>query len=399
MEGSELSALGIIEQARRLIEGGAANGPEELDAIEELGHAIRVHRPGQSRPWPMARAIPDIDDPLPDALLAARGLGGAVLSAGEVCIITGAGGVGKSMLTGSTALGYAMAPVTGRHTLPGRIFDGQGGPVLLAVYEDRPAVISRRLRNLAGEWRRRADAGLLGDYAAADVHRGLRQVFVADMRGWPLYGLPADDPLARQSVHLDGMTALETAAGQCGARLVIIDPALSAFTGESNAAPPVRSFLAELGLLAERTNAGVLVVAHSTKSARVGGDPYDPGQVGGSGAWADGCRGVLTLTTQRTKGKDDDGGTWPLLAISKANWGPAYRALPLNEIEYQASSGRYEPIGYEAGAPEWQGGAPAPSDGQNPADRTGKAIMSDYRTRSPQEATNEHQPEPSKFEG
>ena len=354
MEGPDLTRAGLYQAARRMLAAGP-HAPEEWAEVEELARAIDESRRGQSRPWPVARAIPEIDDQLPHALLAAQGLGGAVLSVGEVCILTGAGGVGKSLLASGTALGVAMAQTSGREPLPGRIFEGQGGPVLIAAYEDRPAVITLRLQQLADAWKQRAAAGHLGKYTADDVLRGLKRVFVIDMRGWPMYGPPPDDPMARQSVQLEGLTVLKHAAKECEARLVIVDPALSAFTGESNAAAPVRVFLAELGLLAERNKAGIMLTAHSTKIARAVGNPYDPGQTGGSGAWTDGCRGVLTLTTQQT-----DTESYPLLAISKANWGASYRALPLHEITYETSAGRFVPIGYEAAATAWSTGTPTP---------------------------------------
>ena len=53
-----------------------------------------------------------------------------------------------------------------------------------------------------------------------------------------------------------------------GARLVVIDPALSAFVGQSNDAAPVREFLTALAVEAAKPNAGVLLIAHSNKTAR-----------------------------------------------------------------------------------------------------------------------------------
>ena len=54
-----------------------------------------------------------------------------------------------------------------------------------------------------------------------------------------------------------------------------------------------------------------MLVAHSRRAVKgADADPYDPGQVGRVGAWADAARGVLTLT-----GQEDE----RTLAISKAN--------------------------------------------------------------------------------
>ena len=70
-----------------------------------------------------------------------------------------------------------------------------------------------------------------------------------------------------------------------GARLVVIDPALSAYVGGANAAEPVRDCIGVLTERASAIGAGVLLVAHSRKDARAKPDPFDPGNVAGSTHW------------------------------------------------------------------------------------------------------------------
>lgn len=294
---------------------------------------------------------------LPLPLLAAHAQSGAVLTIGEVCLLSGAGGVGKSMLTGSLALGFAMTAENSLTPLPGQIFDGVGGPVLMAAYEDHPAVIAHRLRRLTREWRGFAEEGKLGSYTPDNVDSALGYGGTLKMKGWPLYGpAGADGQLALYNARpapLEGWAVLWETAHRIGAKLVIIDPAKSAYVGEANAQAPVQEFLDALGQQAEDAGLGVLVVAHSNKTARAGRDVYDPGQVAGSAAWADGVRGVLTLTRQ------EDGGV--VLAVAKANWGPAYIHLPLDRIETQLSGGQRVPVGYRAGG-EWTRGQPKDAD-------------------------------------
>ena len=112
--------------------------------------------------------------------------------------------------------------------------------------------------------------------------------------------------------------------------LVVIDPALDAYTGDPNNLAAVREFVSALGAEAAARSCGVLLVAHSRKAARgKDSDPFDPGQVGGVGAWADAARGVLTLTGQ---------GDNRTLAIAKANWGRAYVLAQLAPVSNDAGA-------------------------------------------------------------
>ena len=123
---------------------------------------------------------------------------------------------------------------------------------------------------------------------------------------------------------MGGLVGNEVA--RTGARLVVVDPALSAFVGQSNDAAPVREFLTALAAEAAKHNAGVLLIAHSNKTARSDRnteyDPFDPGHVGGSGHWTDTARGAMSLTYDRRKAAAPGA---RILAVPKANYGPARR--------------------------------------------------------------------------
>ena len=295
---------------------------------------------------PAARSASEIDDPRPSPILSPAGkfCTGAVLSEGEICLLAGEGGVGKSALAGEIALAVAG----NARGAGGLLAVHGGGPVLWVTYEETPGELAARLKT-----------------RARAVGVNARNVHVLDMRGgWPLFG-PGADGRSSAFYHarpeqLIGWEPMEAAVGGLEPRLIVIDPVLAAYVGEPNSAPPVREFLGALASLAREHSAGVLVLAHSTKAARSqrGGtkpDPFEPGQVAGSAAWTDGVRGALSFAY----GSDDDGNR--LLSIVKANMGPARiqcDAKPMRAEEsgwiigFEAAGAWRKPRGAAAQPPE-----------------------------------------------
>ena len=92
---------------------------------------------------------------------------------------------------------------------------------------------------------------------------------------------------------------------------------------------------------------GVLLVAHSNKDARKRRkgdkpDPFDPGLVGGSGAFVDGVRGVLSLQYRPNVSGGRD------LACLKANWGPSRLVAGLDAIRVgRDEDGKIVPVASE----------------------------------------------------
>ena len=131
--------------------------------------------------------------------------------------------------------------------------------------------------------------------------------------------------------------------------------ALAAFTGESNAAGPVRAFIGALAREAAKRRAAVLLIAHSSKGAR-GDDAkvYDPGQIGGSSHWTDGARGAMSLS--RTADAPDR----HRLAIVKANYGPS---LVSSDLSAARTPGGALVGLYARDGATWQHGAAAASNG------------------------------------
>ena len=122
----------------------------------------------------------------------------------------------------------------------------------------------------------------------------------------------------------DGIAALSPS-------LVIVDPASAALAGvNQNDGGTVRHFVRALAREAVRGGFGVLIVAHSTKAARYGGDP-GPGAVAGSGQWHDAARGVLFMR--------GDGPGRAVIECLKANHGPTGWAVTL-EADRRTQDGK-----------------------------------------------------------
>ena len=248
-------------------------------------------------------------------------MSGAVLAEGAVCLLSGAGGAAKSTLATTLALDVAYGGdladgADGMGKGFSGLFDVRPGPVMVASYEDPAGVSGWRLRELAR--------------ARGATDAALGRIHVAHTAGLPLYG-PTDNGLYNARPEpMRGWAHLWAAADIIRPALVVIDPALDAYTGDPNNLAAVREFVSALGAEAAARSCGVLLVAHSRKAARgKDSDPFDPGQVGGVGAWADAARGVLTLTGQ---------GDNRTLAIAKANWGRAFVLAQLAPVSNDAGA-------------------------------------------------------------
>ena len=232
----------------------------------------------------------------------------AVLSVGEVALLSGEGGLGKSYVTLALAVAGALAAdlklnhgaACGLRVAP--------SPVVLVSYEDAPARMFGRLRRMGNE------------EEAVHLHTARHPM--------PLW--TADGNRGGASRAAAWWDDLWRYVREVGARLVVIDPASAALAdvspGESG---PVRAFFRELTAEADRAAAGVLIVTHSTKAARNAvrtGDDPGAGVVSGSAAWYDGARGVLTLTAL------PDNPAARILECVKANYGRKGWAAVLHEF-------------------------------------------------------------------
>ena len=283
--------LGIEARARRLRELADA-----LASVSLLRPAVDFA--GMPQPAPVLWRDPGSYDPhVPEHC-------DAVLSIGEVALLSAAGGLGKSTATLEIASAAAAAADLGLPFGAACGLRATPGPVVLVSYEDAPARIAARLR-----W-------------AVDSDMSTGIVLWPDPE--PLWSA---DPDARgASRHGPQWDALWREVRTAGACLVVIDPVSAALADVSTAETgPVRAFLRALTTEAapdqdaQWDGCGVLLVAHDTKSARDAirrGEDPGAGVVAGSAAWYDGARGVLTLSRDPRPDCSDR-----LLECVKANYG------------------------------------------------------------------------------
>lgn len=105
----------------------------------------------------------------------------------------------------------------------------------------------------------------------------------------------------------------------------MIDSATVAYRGNQSDDAAVGTFLAELRREAERTGAGILLIAHSNRLPHrtAANDANDVDLVAGSTAWTDRVRGVLNIA------RDDDG---LALVVAKSNYGERGLSCDLTAI-------------------------------------------------------------------
>ena len=207
----------------------------------------------------------------------------AVLSCGEVAVLSAEGGLGKSTLTLELAVAAARAEVNKSSTAAACGLRVQAGPVVLVSYEDSPVRIVSRVK-----W-------------MTDSQHVYHHVHVWD-DPVPLWQGRGDEGRG-QGQACAQWPSLWQRIRKIGACLVVIDPASAALIDiDVSQTGPVRAFLRALTCEAkpqdEWDGCGVLVVAHSTKAGRrqiAAGESPGADVIAGSAAWYDGARGVLTM--------------------------------------------------------------------------------------------------------
>ena len=268
--------------AAALVAGDARGAREARSGFDALRAAVEAAR----RPPVRAAVVTDAPADRPQTLLGAAERGGSILTAGNVLVLAGEGGVAKSPLALTVALGMAdrlALGVAGRHLIPfgdlhGGLFAGAGGRALVVTYEDTAADVAFRLRTLAAHWwdetePARVTAALCNVHVLADPGPLFGPVAAFGGEGSALY-------TARPG-PLEGWADLWRAADECGPnlRLVVIDPAMAAYADDQNAAAGVREFYAALRREARARALGVLLVAHTNKTSRErGSDVVRPWQ-------------------------------------------------------------------------------------------------------------------------
>lgn len=278
-----------------------ADDPKEMAAAIEMARA--THHPAH---FVGLKPVSEFAGKLPDPVLwmDARKGGGTVLRVGDVALLSGAGGSGKSYVSLALAVAAARAEA-GEHAEACGL-NVRAGPVVLLSYEDDPRTVA---------WR----CGLIAS-SMADPERAPDSVLM----------IPDPDPLMVADHENPGRVAEATlwpwlwkAIRSKSPSLVIVDPASAALAGvNQNDGATVRRFIRALAQEAEEGGFGTLVVAHSTKGARFGQSDVGPHAVAGSAQWMDASRGVLFMRGQGPKRA--------VIECVKSNHGPVGWAVELD---------------------------------------------------------------------
>jgi RecA-family ATPase len=187
---------------------------------------------------------------------------------GTVTMVSGDGGVGKSLV----ALQLAVATATGRAWL-GRPLD-EHGPALFLTAEDDEGELHRRLWDIASA--EGAGWGDLGD---------LRPVSLAGKDAL-LATLESGGVLKPTRLCEE----IDAAMGEHAPRLVILDTLADLFPGNENDRAQVRQFIGLLRGLAIRHEAAILLLAHPSLSGLSSGTGAS-----GSTAWNNSVRSRVYL--------------------------------------------------------------------------------------------------------
>ena len=332
-----------IEAAMEIIDQAGPDNPLDFEGIiGTLEIAVENQEKGDKYEG-LFKPVSEITPKLPPPILGAKGMGGAVLTEGNVCVLSGQGGVAKSTLTASIALSFAACtPMEsgGTVALKDGIFEGTGGRVMIASFEDSRETISYRLKGLAEIWHEGGQDRRIWRASKKNIH-------CANLPE-PLYIGEGFD-LPRPTMAWNYLW--ETANG-FDPKLIVIDPIIGAYLSNGNNPPEVFDFVKALAREAGKFGAGVLLVGHSNKAARQSAkyDPFDAGHIAGTGAWTDAARGVMTLTRDGREG--NEGRT--NLAISKANFGPSYIETHVRPI-YRLDMSDKMPYGMEIDGSGWGG--------------------------------------------
>ena len=223
------------------------------------------------------------------------GLGdGCLIPVGEVGVLAGPGGQGKSCLTLQIALAVAaakdgslVAPFKGTGDECLRV---AGGPVVAVGYEDQPGWLRWRLEHIANH----LDGNGVDTGPCVATLGNAERLSVAQI-DQPLFAAPAHGRRDALPAPTSTWRRMWERATAIGARLVIIDPVGLALETVGFDPAPVNAFYRALRAEAASIECAVLLVAHVTKQGRMMGAEITADAIAGVAAWVDRSRCALTL--------------------------------------------------------------------------------------------------------
>lgn len=217
-----------------------------------------------------------------------------LIPAGAVTMLSGDGGVGKSLL----ALQLAVATVLGRDWI-GRVTNK--GSVLFFSAEDEQHELHRRLFDIA-------------KYYATDLS-GLNGLTLLDVVGKDAL-LSVVGGTGRSMVKTALFTKIEGWIAENKPALVVLDTLSDVFGGDEINRSHARQFIGHLRSLCTEYRTTILILSHPSQAGKTRGDGLS-----GSTAWNNSVRSRLYLTSSKT---DEESGDrdFRILEGMKSNYGP-----------------------------------------------------------------------------
>lgn len=247
----------------------------------------------------------------------------------KVCVLAGLGGVSKTMLSMQLAVCVALGlPYMGKATLL--------GGVMLILGEEDAEEIARRFNAIV-------KAMKLND----------EQIALVKKRIWAFPMNGSDSRLTKKQVgsleateftaEVVAASKALTAEAELPVRLIVLDHAGLIHGGEFNSREDVVQTMRQVNLIAQTSEAAVMVLAHSPKTA-IGKEKADSNDVAGSAAWVDLARAVFVLRTMDdTEGKafginPDMRKNYASLSVVKNNYGPTGDRFWLQRVTVESHS-------------------------------------------------------------
>lgn len=244
-----------------------------------------------------AAASPDvITDGLPDDLDWIRRPTGAEdklfdfiipgLSAGEVGLLVGAGGAGKSFI--SLELGYAVACGASFWETDGSSYFSASKPkrVKILNMEDSRAVLWNRMGAIQDYAENVAGVKDFSNLYVASASKYAMMLKIMDNRGQP-----NNDTIAWLKRQCDGID------------LLILDPLSQLHCADENSNGQMSSLMAILKNIAEETNTAIIVVHHANKGAVLNGQSNMQQATRGASALVDSSMLTMTIMKDRNSSK------------------------------------------------------------------------------------------------
>jgi RecA-family ATPase len=222
---------------------------------------------------------------------------------GHVTLLSGEGGVGKSIL--ALQLCHAQA-------LGGTWFDCplNAAQAMMLSAEDNEEELHRRIAEInRHEQTRFADLGNL--HLLSFVGAGLD----------PILAAPNRSGIIKPTLSFH---RLREAAHDIRPRVITIDTAADVFAGNENDRAQTRQFVTMLRELAFATHSGVVLLSHPSLSGINSGSG-----ISGSTAWHNSVRSRLYFTTAKTRDGEEPDKNLRTLEVMKSNYGPVGEKIML----------------------------------------------------------------------